>query len=145
MPEHFEMFNQFITKFVEFTEAELVDLNNKCTKVAFSKGSVIMKAGEVQKNLFFITKGIIRNYVENNKGECHYKVRSFISELYFALDSKVYNKTEHFKAWLIQNEKNIVNEHAYAIYSDHLVRVPLSLGKINFNEVNIFFQTFDTF
>jgi signal-transduction protein with cAMP-binding, CBS, and nucleotidyltransferase domain len=69
MPAHFEMFNQFITKFVEITEAELEDLNSKCAKVEFLKGSIIMNAGQVQKNLYFITKGIIRNYVVNNKGE----------------------------------------------------------------------------
>jgi CRP-like cAMP-binding protein len=96
MPEHFEMFNQFITKFVEFTEAELVDLNNKCTKVAFSKGSVIMKAGEVQKNLFFITKGIIRNYVENNKGEI--KIYNFRSESMTVTGYALYNYEEKFKA-----------------------------------------------
>jgi len=38
MPEHFDMFNQFITKIVEFTPEELVDLNNKCTQVVYPKG-----------------------------------------------------------------------------------------------------------
>lgn len=73
--------------------------------------------------------------VDNNRGDCRYKVRSFIGELHFALDSKAANKIEHFRAWLIQNEKNIVNENAYVIYADHVVRVPFSAGKINFNEV----------
>ena len=96
MPEHFDMFNQFITKYVEFTEAELVDLNNKCAKVAFSKGSVIMKAGVVQKNLFFITKGIIRNYVENNKEEI--KIYNFRSENMTVTGYAIYNYEEKFKA-----------------------------------------------
>jgi len=47
MPEHFDMFNQFITKIVEFTPDELTDLNKKCTQVEYPKGSVIMKAGVV--------------------------------------------------------------------------------------------------
>ena len=29
MPEHFKLFNQFITKYVEFKEQELIDFNNK--------------------------------------------------------------------------------------------------------------------
>ena len=64
MPAHFELFNTFITKYVEFNDDELTNFSSKCTKVEFPKGAFIMKAGEVQKNLYFITEGIIRNYIE---------------------------------------------------------------------------------
>ena len=96
MQEHFDMFNQFITKIVEFTPEELVYLNNKCTQVVYPKGSVIMKAGQVQKNLFFITKGIIRNYVENTKGEI--KIYNFRSEGMTLTGYALYNYEEKFKA-----------------------------------------------
>ena len=96
MSTHFEMFNQFITKYVEFSDAELLDLNKKCSKVAFPKGAIIMKAGEVQKNLFFITKGIIRNYVDNNKGEI--KIYDFRSESMTVTGYALYNYEEKFKA-----------------------------------------------
>jgi CRP-like cAMP-binding protein len=96
MPSHFEMFNQFITKYVEFTETELVDLNNKCTQVAFVKGDIIIKAGEVQKNIYFITKGIIRNYIENNKGEV--KIYNFRSEGMTVTGYAIYNYEEKLKA-----------------------------------------------
>jgi CRP-like cAMP-binding protein len=96
MPEHFEMFNQFITKFVEFTESELVDLNNQCSKVNFTKGSIIIKAGDDQKNIYFITKGIIRNYVENNKGEI--KIYNFRSEGMTVTGYAIYNYEEKLKA-----------------------------------------------
>jgi CRP-like cAMP-binding protein len=96
MPSHFEMFNQFITKYVEFTETELVDLNYKCTQVAFVKGDIIIKAGEVQKNIYFITKGIIRNYIENNKGEI--KIYNFRSEGMTVTGYAIYNYEEKLKA-----------------------------------------------
>ena len=96
MPSHFEMFNQFITKYLEFTETELVDLNNKCTQVAFVKGDIIIKAGEVQKNIYFITKGIIRNYIENNKGEI--KIYNFRSEGMTVTGYAIYNYEEKLKA-----------------------------------------------
>jgi CRP-like cAMP-binding protein len=96
MPEHFDMFNQFITKIVEFTPDELTDLNKKCTQVEYPKGSVIMKAGVVQKNLYFITKGIIRNYVENNKGEI--KIYNFRSEGMTVTGYALYNYEEKSKA-----------------------------------------------
>jgi hypothetical protein len=47
MPANFELFNQFITKYVEFNDDELSDFSSKCTKVEFLKGAYIMKAGEV--------------------------------------------------------------------------------------------------
>jgi CRP-like cAMP-binding protein len=96
MPEHFEVFNQFINKHVKFTEAELVDLNQKCTKVHFSKGALIMKAGEVQNNLYFITKGIIRNYVEDKKGQI--KIYNFRSEYMTVTGYALYNYEENMKA-----------------------------------------------
>ena len=96
MPVHFEMFNQFITKHVEFTETELVAFNKQCTQVTFSKGDLIMKAGEVQNSLYFITKGIIRNYVENNKGEI--KIYNFRSENMTVTGYAPYNYEDNLKA-----------------------------------------------
>jgi len=96
MPAHFEMFNQFITKYVVFTETELVEFNKKCTKVEFVKGDIIIKAGEVQNSLYFITKGIIRNYVENNKGEI--KIYNFRSENMTVTGYASYNYEDNLKA-----------------------------------------------
>ena len=96
MPVHFEMFNQFITKHVEFTEAELVAFNNQCTQVNFSKGELIMKVGEVQNSLYFITKGIIRNFVENKKGEI--KIYNFRSENMTVTGYAPYNYEDNLKA-----------------------------------------------
>ena len=96
MPAHFEMFNQFITKHVEFTEAELVAFNKQCTQVNFSKGELIMKAGEVQNSLYFITKGIIRNFVENKKGEI--KIYNFRSENMTVTGYATYNYEDNLKA-----------------------------------------------
>ena len=96
MPAHFEMFNQFITKHVEFTEAELVAFNKQCTQVNFSKGELIIKAGEVQNSLYFITKGIIRNFVENKKGEI--KIYNFRSENMTVTGYATYNYEDNLKA-----------------------------------------------
>ena len=96
MPSHFEMFNQFITKYVVFTDAELVAFNKQCTQVNFLKGELIIKAGEVQKNLYFITKGIIRNFVENKKGEI--KIYNFRSENMTVTGYATYNYEDNLKA-----------------------------------------------
>jgi len=90
------MFNQFITKYVEFTEAELVAFNKQCTQVNFLKGELIMNVGEVQRNLYFLTKGIIRNFVENNKGEV--KIYNFRSENMTVTGYATYNYEDNLKA-----------------------------------------------
>ena len=96
MSAHFEMFNSFITKHVELSEAELFDLNQKCTVVHFSKKTTMIKAGVVQKSLYFITKGIIRNYVVNTKGEI--KIYNFRSENMTVTGYALYNYEENLKA-----------------------------------------------
>jgi CRP-like cAMP-binding protein len=96
MPSHFEMFNLFITKHVDFTDAELVAFNKQCTQVNFSKGELIMKVGEVQNSLYFITKGIIRNFVENKKGEI--KIYNFRSENMTVTGYATYNYEDNLKA-----------------------------------------------
>jgi CRP-like cAMP-binding protein len=55
-----------------------------------------MKAGEVQKNLYFITKGIIRNYIENSKGEI--KIFNFRSESMVVTGYASYNYEDNLKS-----------------------------------------------
>jgi CRP-like cAMP-binding protein len=55
-----------------------------------------MKAGEVQKNLYFITIGIIRNYIENSKGEI--KIFNFRSESMVVTGYASYNYEDNLKS-----------------------------------------------
>ena len=96
MPLHFDIFNQFLRKYVEFTDAELTDFNNKCTRVEFLKGDVVMKAGQVQKNLYFITKGIVRNFIELDNGET--KIHNFRMEHMTVTGYAYINYEDKFKA-----------------------------------------------
>lgn len=96
MSAHFEKLNQYIKQFVPMSDAELLVLNEQCHKVHFNKGDIIMKAGERQKSLFFITKGFIRNYVENIKGNI--KIYNFRSELMTVTGYALYNYEDHLKA-----------------------------------------------
>jgi CRP-like cAMP-binding protein len=96
MPLHFDIFNQFLRKYVEFTDAELTDFNNKCSRVAFSKGALVMKAGQVQKNLYFITEGIVRNFIELDNGET--KIHNFRMEHMTVTGYAYINYEDKFKA-----------------------------------------------
>jgi len=96
MPNHFEMFNSFITRHVEMTEAELTAFNQKCEIVEFSKGDLFMRAGENQQNLYFITKGIVKNFIETEAGET--KIYNFRTEGMQVTGYAVYNYKDNLKA-----------------------------------------------
>ena len=78
MPNHFELFNRFLTMHVEMSAEELAVFNAKCEIVEFLKGEIIMKAGEPQQNLYFISKGLVKNYIETDVGDT--KIYNFRTE-----------------------------------------------------------------
>ena len=96
MPNHFDLFNRFLTMHVEMSAAELAVFNSKCEIVEFSKGELIMKAGEPQQNLYFINKGLVKNYIETETGET--KIYNFRTEGMQLTGYAVYNYKDNFKA-----------------------------------------------
>ena len=117
MTNHFEIFNRFITSHVEMTEAELIDFNEKCEIVEFPKGQIFIKVGEPQDSLFFITKGIVRNYVETNAGDA--KIYNFRTEGMQVTGYALYNYKDSLKA--------LVNSQC--IEECKMIKVPLQTIK----------------
>jgi CRP-like cAMP-binding protein len=55
-----------LKKFIDpfgLSEADFEVLTQKCEVVKFKKNDVIIKAGEKQNSIYFLSKGIIRNFV----------------------------------------------------------------------------------
>lgn len=96
MPNHFELFNRFLKMHVEMSAEDLAVFNAKCDIVEFSKGEIIMKAGEPQQNLYFISKGLVKNYIETDAGET--KIYNFRTEGMQATGYAAYNHKDNFKA-----------------------------------------------
>jgi signal-transduction protein with cAMP-binding, CBS, and nucleotidyltransferase domain len=96
MPSHFEMLNNFIRSQVEMTDTEIEIFNQKCELVEFPKGAIIMKAGEPQQNLYFINKGIVKNFIETEAGET--KIYNFRTEGMQVTGYASYNYKDNFKA-----------------------------------------------
>jgi CRP-like cAMP-binding protein len=96
MPNHFELFNRFLTMHVEMSAEELAVFNAKCEIVEFLKGEIIMKAGEPQQNLYFISKGLVKNYIETDVGDT--KIYNFRTEGMQATGYAAYNHKDNFKA-----------------------------------------------
>lgn len=78
------------------SEAELTAFNQQCNIVEFSKGDIIMKAGNPQQNLYFINKGLIRNYIETDNGET--KIYNFRTEGMQITGYAVYNYKDNLNA-----------------------------------------------
>lgn len=98
MPNHFEILNSFIRSQVEMTDAELESFNQKCEIVEFTKGALIIKAGEPQQNLYFITKGIVKNFIETEAGET--KIYNFRTEGMQVNGYASYNYKDNLKAFV---------------------------------------------
>lgn len=96
MPDPFVNFNRFIKQQVEISDAELESLNKSCEFLYFPKGHILMKAGEKQQNLYFISKGIVRNFIDTDKGES--KVYNFRSEHMQVTGYAPYNYADDLKA-----------------------------------------------
>jgi CRP-like cAMP-binding protein len=68
MDQSLNNFKQFVSPF-GFNDVDFLTLIKFCEIVKFPKGSEIMKSGEKQNNIYYITKGIIRNFVVSNDGD----------------------------------------------------------------------------
>lgn len=68
MLDPFNQFKQFLAQF-GYAETDLSQLVSMCEVVEFSKGELIMKAGVKQNQIFFICKGIVRNFIFKEDGQ----------------------------------------------------------------------------
>lgn len=96
MSNHFEILNRFINSQVEMSVDELAVFNAKCEIVEFSKGEIIMKAGEPQNCLYFISKGFVKNYIETEDGGA--KIYNFRMEGMQVTGYALYNYKNNLKA-----------------------------------------------
>jgi len=96
MSNSFLAFNNFIKEFVEISDAQIEDLNKKCEVVTFSKGHILMKAGEVQNSIFFLVKGFIENYIDTDGGDT--KIYNFRMENMTVTGYASYNYNDQLRA-----------------------------------------------
>jgi CRP-like cAMP-binding protein len=78
------------------SEGEMDNFIQQCSRVDFLKGDLIIKAGEAQNNLYFITKGIVRNFIETDHGET--KIYNFRLENMTVTGYAHYNYKDNLKA-----------------------------------------------
>lgn len=68
MEKNLEKFKLYIAPF-GLSDANFDVLVSYCEDIQLKKGEVVMKAGEKQSYIYFIVKGIVRNYVISQEGE----------------------------------------------------------------------------
>ena len=96
MLDPFINFNRFIKQRVEISDAELEVLNKSCDILSLPKGHIMIKAGEKQENLYFIVKGIVRNFIDTKEGES--KIYNFRIENMQVTGYAPYNYADELKA-----------------------------------------------
>ncbi len=96
MLDPFINFNRFIKQQVEISDAELEVLNKSCDILSLPKGHIMIKAGEKQENLYFIVKGIVRNFIDTKEGES--KIYNFRIENMQVTGYAPYNYADELKA-----------------------------------------------
>ena len=95
MLDYFNQFKQFLAQF-GYTENDLNQLVGMCEVVEFKKGDIIMKAGVKQHQIYFICKGIIRNFLFKDDGQIWTK--GFRMENMTSTGYSNYNYAEDLKA-----------------------------------------------
>lgn len=97
MSIYFNQFRQFLAKY-GYTETDIDQLVNLSKVVEFSKGEIIIKGGVIQNEIYFICKGIVRNYFFSEDGQictCGFRMENMTSTGY-----SNYNHAENLKAKL---------------------------------------------
>jgi CRP-like cAMP-binding protein len=95
MNEQFLQFQQFLAPY-GLTGADFNQLIQSCEMVHFPKGEIIIRTGIKQNHIYFICKGLVRNYVFTDEGEI--KTYGFRMENMTSTGYANYNYKEDLKA-----------------------------------------------
>jgi CRP-like cAMP-binding protein len=95
MNEKINQFQQFLAPY-GLTGADFDRLIQSCEVVDFLKGDIIIKSGIRQNYIYFICKGLVRNYVFTDEGEI--KTYGFRMENMTSTGYANYNYKEDLKA-----------------------------------------------
>jgi CRP-like cAMP-binding protein len=68
MQKSINQLKQFLAQY-GYTEPDLNQLVSMCEVVKFKKGHIVMTAGEIQNQIYFICNGIVRNFILNMDGK----------------------------------------------------------------------------
>jgi CRP-like cAMP-binding protein len=97
MNQAFDRLKKYIAPF-GLQDADFEELIQYCAIEQFQKGDVVMKAGEKQNCIYFINKGIIRNYVHKMDGGI--SIYGFRMENMLITGYALYNYKDDYRAKL---------------------------------------------
>ena len=117
MTQSFLQFKNFIAPY-GLTDSDFNSIMEFCEIVNFKKGDIIMKDGEIQHSVYFLSKGLIRYFILSNSGEI--KTYGFRIENMLITGYGQHNYINNFRA-----EVNIE-----CLEQSEMVRIPFSAIKI---------------
>ena len=69
--ESFEIFKKYLKSKISFTEEEYKFIKSFMTERQVTKGSLLLKAGDICKFNIFVVKGLLKSYVIDENGKEH--------------------------------------------------------------------------
>src|SRR5690554_601929 len=96
-------FSDFLTSNIDIHPKALSQLFNQCQRKSYKKGDFLVFAGDLCKNIFFVEKGLLRQYSIDEKGKEH--VLQFAPEGWLVNDreSLYYNKPSKYNIEALEN------------------------------------------
>lgn len=103
-------FSDFIYANTTLDKSLINELAQKCKSVSYKKNEFLLRQGEVCKYVFFVEKGLLRQYTIDDKGKEH--VLMFAPETWFAADreSIFFNAPSHYFIQALEDSKVMLIE-----------------------------------
>lgn len=100
---HEYRFSDFLTSNIEVDEKILAQLLTKCQRSSYNKGDFLVFAGDLCESIFFVEKGLLRQYSVDEKGKEH--ILQFAPEGWLLNDreSMFYNQPSKFNIEALEN------------------------------------------
>jgi len=86
-----EQIKKHFSRYVEFNETEIAEIFSKLTQKVFDKKDYLLKEGQICKNNYFLTSGLVRSFYIDNKG--NEKITQFALENWWVTNMESYIKS----------------------------------------------------
>lgn len=85
-----DQIKKYLSRYVEFNDAEIEELFSKFTRKTFDKKDYLLKEGQICKNNYFLISGLVRSFYIDNKG--NEKITQFALENWWVTNMESYVK-----------------------------------------------------
>ncbi|MBL1279849.1 MAG: Crp/Fnr family transcriptional regulator [Fluviicola sp.] len=101
-------FTEILTEATKNNSPKLAELTASVQILSIKKGTLLQKQGDINSNLYFVKKGMLRSYIIDEKGKEH--IFMFAPEGWLIADGSLDNTNELFIDALENTEVEVVSQ-----------------------------------